>query len=93
VKTYVDFNGDKIKIDKITKVREKPVFHTFLNQNTTKTGRESKLSTLILIMVKLSPTQKPEVREKPGFHTFQNPIITKIGMKSELSMLNLLVIK
>jgi len=57
VNNHADFNGDKIKTDKKPEVREKQVFHTFPNQNTIKTSRESKLSTLIPMVIKLSPAK------------------------------------
>ena len=49
--------GHTIMTDKKPEVREKQVFHTFHNQNTTKTGRESKLITLISMEIKSRPAK------------------------------------
>jgi len=64
VNNRADFNDDKIKTYKKPEVREKPVFHTFSNQKTTKTGRENKLGTLISMMIKLSPTKDRKSEKK-----------------------------
>ena len=85
---YADFNGDKIKTDKKPEVREKPVFHTFPYQNTTKTDRESKLSMLNLLVIKQNPTEKPEVREKSVFLLFLNSYTIKTDINRLLRSLN-----
>ena len=59
----------KLSPKKKPEVREKPVLLTFSNQNTTKTGRESKLGKLILMVIKLSPT-KNRKSEKKRFSVF-----------------------
>ena len=88
VKNYADFDDDKIKTDKKPEVREKSVFHTFSNQNTTKTDRESKLSMLNLLVIKQNPTEKPEVREKSVFLLFLNSYTIKTDINRLLRSLN-----